>query len=525
MHTKTSIWTIIFFIVTVVMTGVIAGNVPLFDDDLVFANAWGCSRHLICPEEDFDPWGYAWEHRLLTNGRIGDMFTPLITMLPRWLYGVMYALCYGIVLLLMFRTSRCGLRSTPLKSVWIVAFTVIGFPWIDVFYTRAVFFNYYPAIIFALISMQFFISERKLTGWKLWICIIVSLLAGCWHELIPVCLFPAAMVYCIVTRKVTRNQVLVSIPMAVGVAFVVSAPSFFNRPDQLPILQFSVNRKLLAYLYTFMLAVIAAISIALIYLRKGVNKASRRERALVLSLLMPTIPCCIIMLSSLYETRICFPAIVFSTIALFYALPDLRLKPILRRSLTATSALLGLIVILHLTYVAQDTVKVRRASESIMEQATANSEAPIYYDLADIVANDTYNLYKTQGRSYINKLHSWEEFSDFTGYRYSFNVLPTALRNFDISQADTIDAKNGVYLYQGHLLMDSPCDSTQYIYGVVAVEYPDNMEKAYRFMGPYFTDINGKPLIYILPYQPRMDRKRPTTAKIVELNLCRRIMR
>lgn len=514
-------WALIFFTAAVVMTGIIAANVPLYDDDLVFANAWGCSIHQICPEENFDPWGYALEHRMLTNGRVGDMFTPLFTMLPRWLYGTLYSLCYGITLLLVMSIARCGLRSTPLKSIWIVAFSVVLFPWIDVFYTRAVFFNYYPAIIFTLLSLRFFISKRRLTGWRLWACVLVGLLTGCWHELMPVVLFPAAVVYCIVTRKVTRNQWIVSIPIAVGVAFVVSAPSFFNRPDQLPILQFSEKRKLLAYLYTILLIALALISIAMIYLRKGSNKATRKDKALVLSLAMPTLPCCGIMLGSLYETRICFPAIVFSIIAFFYALPQFRLK----RLMTVATALVSVVIIVHLLCVAQDSIKVCRASEDIMAQATSDHNATIYYDLADIVANDTYHLYKTQGRSYINKLHSWDEFSDYTGYRYSFNVLPPALKSFDIAEADTIDSRSGVYYYKGCLITDSPCDSTNYIHGIVAAEYSDGNKGVYRFMGPYFKDINGKPLIYILPYHPRMPRKKPTAAKIVEYNLRRRIMR
>lgn len=515
----------IFFAVVTILTGMIAGNMPLIDDDIVFADSWGCVKHTICPEEDFNPWSYAMDHRNLTNGRIGDMFTPLFVMFPRVVYGVVYALSYGIVILLMMRIAKISFTKNPKKIMCLTAFTVLLFPWIDVFYTRAVFFNYFPAVIFALISLLFFISERRLRGWRLAGCIIIGFLTGCWHELMPVALLPSAIIYCLITRKITSNQWIVIISITAGVSIVVSAPSFFNRVDQLPHLYFNNNRIILAYLYTFALIILNITSIILLHTRTKHQKESTSAKALVYALAMPTIPSCVIMLSSLYETRICFLTMILAIASLFYSLPRRRFGKSINSVAMSATALLAVAITAHLAYVVYDTIKVRRASEAIMAQAAANPDAPIYYDLSEIVADDAYNLYKTQGRGYINKLHSWEDFSHYTDYRYSFNVLPPALKDFDLAKAEPVDSANGIYYYKDYLIAEAPCDSTHYINGVIETDYADGTTKHYQFMGAYFNDVNGKPLIYVLPYHPRMPRKKPAGARITDYSLNQRIMR
>lgn len=507
------------------LSGMIAANLPLYDDDLVFANSWGCVHHLICPEEDFNPWQYAMEHRLFVNGRVGDMFTPLLMMLPRWLYGTLYAMGLMLIIMLMMRIARISFRSAPVKAIWLTGFIVVLFPWIDVLYTRAVFLNYFPAVIFTLCSLIFFVSDKEARGWRAAACIAAGFITGCWHELMPVALLPSAILYCTFTRKVTRNQLLVSLSIAAGLAIVISAPSFFHRVNQLDELYVSDRRVILAILYTTMLLAISAASLWLIYLRKGDGKATRQQKAFTWALVLPVVPCSAVMLSSLFETRICLLAVILTTASFFHSLPRRKPGKAVAVATVAVTAVCSVVVLAHLAYVVHDTLKVRRAYESITAQAAANPQVTIYYDLESIVANDNLNLYKTIGRSYINKTHSWEDFSHYTGYRYSFNVLHPALKGVDLAAADTIDAREGVYYYKGRILIDAPCDSTLYIDGTIDVSFADGSRGAYQFIGPYLTDARGNPLIYILPYRPRMPKKKPAAVKVTSLKLHRRIMR
>lgn len=513
------IGSLLLFAAVVVLTGMIAANTPLYEDDMVFANVWGCSKHLICPEENFNPIAYAWEHRVIVNGRVGDMFTPLMMMVPRWCYGVLYAFCFGVILLQMMRLAQLSFRRTPMKCAWIASLAILFFPWIDVLYTRAVFFNYFPAIIFTLIALKLFIRETPARGWKLAGYIVACVLSGCWHELMPVVLFPSAVLYCIITRKITPNQWIVAASMAAGMIIVVSAPSFFNRVDQLDSLFFSPYHILLCKLNVLLLILIAIVSITTLYFRKDL-KDRKRSFALVSALLLPIIPSCAIMLASLYETRMILFAMVLALSALFYSLPrGIRLAKGFSATTAILSILLFAVVLFQLSFVVFNTIKVRKASEDILRQATANPDSNVYYDLRDILANDKIWLYKTQGRSYVNRLHTWDEFADYTGSRYTYNVLPPALKNFDLSKAESIASSKGYYYYDTYLLADAPCDSTDYAFGVLEIAFDKAPTRQCRFMGTYFTDVNGKPLVYLLPYQTLIKRKKPTKVKITECYL------
>lgn len=505
------IWAIV-----IILTGIIAGNMPLFDDDIVFANAIGCPQHSICPDKDFSLAQYASEHRQFTNGRVGDMLIPLIMLLPSWIYGIVYGICYGIIIYLMASISGCGFKNNPVKTCWIVILSVLLFPWIDVLYTRAVFFNYFPAIIFALISLRYFISPNIVKGPSTIICFLVAFLTGCWHELIPVALFPSAVLYVLLTGKITRNQWIVTTGMVLGFLIVISAPSFFNRTDQLSALFITDNRISLAKLYSAALICIDILAIVLFYFSQG--RKERRRQALIWALVLPSVPSILIMLSSLYETRICFIAMILAICALIFSWQrEFKYKGIV----IAVTALFALGVIAQLIVVARNTFKVKKASDSIIAQAVANPDGYIYYDLRDLLIPELPTLYKTQSRGYINKMHSWDDFAKYTGYRYTFNILPPALKDFDLSRAEKIS--DGQYYYDTYLIADAPCDSTAYAYGTMQIAFGKNDTRDYRFISTYFEDINGQPLIYLLPYQPIPPHEKPTEVKLTEVNLHPRI--
>lgn len=520
-HTPVSRFALLFFLVVVILTGAIAANIPLYDDDMVFANVWGYGRLNLCSLENYDPLNGALVHREMTNGRFGDMWTPLIMLIPRWLYGILYGGGLGVILIEAIRIAQLSFSSTPNKCIWLCGLSIIFFPWIDVLYTRAVFWNYFPAIIFSLIALQFFISSRKVTGWRFVGCLIASLLSGCWHELMPVILLPSGILYCLLTRKITYNQWVVASGMTLGMLFVISAPSFFYRPDQLPFLFFSDNQILLSWLYVSLLVFLAIVSILSFYLLKKPQKQSMQS-ALLWALLLPIIPSSGIMVSSLYEPRMCLFALILVLIALFFSLPSgvrLSIKTKILIGIGTCSVII--FVLWQLIFVAYYNFQVRKASEAIIDQAVNHPTEHIYFDLRDILVNDKLYLFKTLSRSYINSIHTWDDFAKFTGYHYTFNILPPALKDFDLSKAEKIS--DGYYYYDSYLLADAPCDSTAYAFGTIMATFGNEGASDYRFIGTYFEEINGYPLLYLLPYQPIPPHEKPKEMKITELNLHPRI--
>lgn len=496
-YRKISIFSFLFFLFVVSVTGFTAANCPLTDDDVYFIDVWGCIRHTICPEEDFNPLADAIEHHTSVNGRLGDCFTPLFMLIPSWIYGMIYALCYAAVIQLSMRIARLSFSRTPVKTMWLIGAGVLFYPWQDVLFTRAVFINYFPAVIFTLFTLRLFLKEKNIKGLAVVGYILCAILCGSWHELMPVSLFPSALVYCIATKRVTRNQWLAVTGIGIGFLFILSSPSLFNRVDQLTALTFTRTRIIFAIGYVLLLS---AISMAAVILSRKKDFTRHRSRILVVSLTLPLIACAAIMLSSLFEIRMCFLPSVLALTALFYALPQGQLNRIPAASVNILTCFGVVFISIHLIYLAHNSVKVKRASDSILQQLAQNVNEHQYYDLPAILGNNYLMLYKGMGRGYICRRHCWEWMAHYTGSKYSFNVLHPALKNFDLAAADTLNAKEGVYRYGNCLLIDAPCDSTEYIIGSLTINYENAAARTYKFMGPYFEDIHGNKLIYIIPY-------------------------
>ncbi len=497
---------IVFFLAVVVLSGLNAGFMPLLNDDLSYACRYSCVKHRFCPENDFDILDMMICQRDKINGRFGDMFTPVFVLIPNLIYGILYGCCYGGILLMMNRIARISLSKDPKKVIWLTALTVIFFPWFDDLFSRAVFLNYFPSALMLLYVIKKFISRRQLKGWKSGFCVAMAFLVSWWHELVPVSMIPAAIVFCVITRNITRNQFIIGIGVIAGLLMALSAPSFFHRTDQLAgvILSYYVKTPFVAYILCSL--VLSILTIVLFYRKKE----SIHNKAILWSFLTPLVPISILDSLSLFECRMfLYSTMLILTVLVMY-FPSMR-GNMKRVSLWITISVCGLVVI-HLSSLVMNTRKVFIASEEILKQARSDTDKNIYYDLSTLLETPEYTyLYKSVAIPYITQF-SHPYFKLYTERNRFSEPIHPAFRSFDSSKARRLEAPEEIYCVDSQLAVVSPFDETpECIYGSAVIEYIDGEILRSDFAGYAFQDIDGKDFVYLLftnPIRKRNDPKR-----------------
>lgn len=503
---------LLFFLAVVVMSGIIAGYVPLYNDDLYYAIKYSCIDHTFCPDKHFDLFDQIIDHRANVNGRFGDMFVPIFVLIPNLLYGIIYGCCYGGIILLMNRIARVSFTRDPIKVMWLTGMTVLFFPWPDTLYSRVCFINYFPSALLTLYVVKNFISRRRLKRWQTWLCIFAAFLVGWWHELVPVTLFPSAIVFCVITRSITRKQFLISVAVVTGFIMAMTAPSFFSRTDQLATLQ--LEGYIIRYCLIYIICNAVLSIIALIACYKG--KAHKREKALVWALLTPQLPAAIIMMTSLYECRMLLFSTILILTALIRSLPNMigRLKYVI----SGLTLIVSTILLIHLGTVGKNMRKVFLASEEVFAQAKADKDNVIYFDLTSLLEYPEYLfLYKTIGNAYISQ-YSSDIFKDYARRNSNLIAVPPVFRDFDSSKAEKIEGPIAAYYKDSYLAIPFPVDDTpeRIHYGCTNIEYVNGEILKNNFAGYEFRDKNGKKFIYLLFTYPIRKRSKPK--RILEFN-------
>ena len=512
----TGSWTVVsvlFFVVAAVLTGLIAGFYPLINDDVVFADVFGCPLHTVCPGTKIDLFSTIREHHMSVNGRFGDMFSTLFVLLPGWIYGTVYALLFSFLLWMMARIAGIGFRRNPLKMIWLVAFALLFFPWPDYLYIRALFLNYFPAAIFGLGAVRYFISEKKARGGELAGLLVVAFFAGCWHEEMPLILLPSAVVYCCITRSLTRNQMLVAAGIALGVAFLLTCPAFFNRTDQIP--DIGGQRKLMASAFAMGNLILSVTALGSYYFHYRGGKRTRKSVALVWALALPVVPSILLMLSSLMSLRMCFFSMVFSITALAYVFSDISCGRRIKGFIRVISVSVMILISGQLVLALAQTIRTSKSISEIIRLAAEDNSKPIYYDLDRFNTSPMPTFYKNYGRRYVTDSYTRSSIAHYSGRKFTYDIVSPSLRDFNLDKADTLDAHKGYFFYDGCILKSFPSDSTKYLTGIMRVSFEDGAEGDYEYIGTYFEDMEGRALNYLYPNNPVLPKKRVVGIEIL----------
>lgn len=511
-YTNSSWFALLFFLVAVILTGFIASNVPLYSDDIYYANFVGCSEKAFCPERNYPLFDYIAHHRQISNGRFGDMFIPWFVLIPNWIYGILYALFYGGIILLMARLARLSFKDSPIALNWLVIFTVLFFPWFDLFFTRAVFLNYYPPALLLLVVVSVFISERRFNIAQEVLFFALGVLTGWWHEISSIILLPAALIYWCFTKRITRNQLLIGVGIAIGFFLNISAEGFAARMALHNKVIIADYKKYFCLILTAVFFLMAILAVIICYK----NKSDRKEKALIWALTFTLIPGAGLTLLTINEARMLFCSSLLVMVAFFRTIPIKFYSNLIIKILCYIGCLATLI---HLSLFSYNTHKVYKAYESIIDQAQNHPEETIYYDLKTLITEpEILYLYKSYALDFVNQ-YDVKDFPIFTHGEKVYSIVPPALKNFDSSKAELVDSPIKTYKVDNYLIIDSPTDSANYLRGMIVVEYVNGKTVPTYYIGNYFEDIHNVPLMYLFCYFPTAQNEEPIRVKQISYDV------
>lgn len=496
----------IFILVIAALSGAIAGELPLIDDDLAFITSTGCFLHTPCPDNHYSFLESVIQHHNQVNGRFFDMFSVMFARVPRIWFGVLFASVYFAVMLIMMRLASLKLRENGFQCVWLAVATLMLFPWIDMFYTRSLFLNYMMTLFFGMVSVYGFTKKDNAKGWHILLYLVCAFLAGGGHEEMPFILLPSGILYCCMTRKVTLNQVIIAAGLLLGTLFILSSPSVFNRTSFVFAGFVFFPGKLQSLLYSGLIFLIGLTAVAMVCRRK--DSAPKERKALVMALALTVVPSFLLTAGYLFSLRICFFAMAFNITAFFIALPKKRLLSSYKATAIVLTLFAGAFSIFQLVLTLVETVKARRYMDEICRQLASDPWKPAYFDMDLLRSSRQLTLCKSIGSALVGYCYTYENLMPYVRHENYYDILSPELRDFDVAKADTLDADKGEYFYRNCVVIDAPCDSMNCLLGSMTLRFADGSREDFEFNGPFFRDVNGKELIYLYPVKPMMPKKR-----------------
>lgn len=203
-------------------------------DDIYYASIYKAYITGDSPFPGLAPWLDFFRHHAETfNGRFGDKLLPLYMCLSPILRAAISALTVFATLLYSCRLvfGHDSMRHTG--SVAVGACMILLMPWYDTGLLSCMFINYELGFLVALMWVWYYVSPRRLTKRNTAPLLLLSLLAGSWHEGFSVPLWAGAVIPLLMHKELrTRKAYLLAAGLTAGILFTVTCPGFWVRFDR-----------------------------------------------------------------------------------------------------------------------------------------------------------------------------------------------------------------------------------------------------------------------------------------------------
>lgn len=411
------------------------------------------------------------------------MAAVVMLAMPRWIAAIVSSLVLFYVYLKGAQfsgidTSRCKI------AIWL-AYIVLCFPWIDQLYLIDFQTNYIWSLALSLyIAMSFYHRQDSKPG----LLFITSILLGGWHEGFSVPIFISIIAVAWLYKEYrTRGTVIILIGMAIGMAFLATAPSFSLTPSP-----YFGRRPWM--IYPYLLPALLAISYVIYANYK--HRLSRPLLIKVLVLMIPSVCSAFLMLYSMQGSRVGTLSILFSGMTL------LLLTPRWRKHNIATLTIY-ILMVAHLIAVDYQAYKAHIDTDKVLTELMAHPGETIY---SDMVLRENAPWYCLQKPYYGWFSHSSTMilFEAFYNTSYPFNVVPSALKDFSVDKATKIPGNAGAYLYQGLVVVD--IDVNCYVTRNFVSDYGHGEMLREYTIWPFVCRQNGKRYVWAYPEHAWIDQ-------------------
>lgn len=427
-----------------ILMGIVAYYGVTTADDLFFSTYY---RDFLIFDKSFpglgpelDYFNYAWH---LANGRIADKFMPLLMLLPRSVFGIVFGVSVWFTFSAAAKLTfgRGALRDV--RSIVVATALLFFLPWNDYGLQRCSFLNYVAGLAVAANWLWLFVKRRETSSAQCVVLFLFSIVVGFWHEVFSISLLIVAATSYVADSERFRNRraLCMFVGLCLGTAVIFLSPGFYTRIEeetfQEPIYSFY-------YMLTGGMVSFAGSAIALILLLSG---KVRRGLGLDTKQLAVCVVGLVVLLSFTSFTAYSFglPArriwwfSDFLTVVILARMIGTLVK---KRSCVVTSAVLCCVA-MSAVLIASVAVQRRIYNEhqAILSQYVESGGGRVYYDTFLLDLDLLYSPLFFQSDLYTRAYeHPYGEL--YFGCPKPFFVLPSEFRNLDLRSCR--DCGNGV---------------------------------------------------------------------------------
>lgn len=481
-----------------ILMGIVAYYGVTTADDLFFSTHYrdflisGKPFPGLSPELDY--FNFSWH---LVNGRIADKFMPLLMLLPRSVFGVLYGVSVWFILSVGTKLTfgRGALRDV--RSIVVATALLFFLPWNDYGLQRCAFLNYVAGLAVAVNWLWLFVNRREASTAQCVVLFLFSIVVGFWHEVFSISLLIVAATSYVadLERFRSRRALCMFVGLCLGTAVIFLSPGFYTRIEEETFLEpiYSFYYMLTGGMVSFSGCTIALILLLSGKVRRGLGLDVKRLTVCVVGL--------VVLLSLTAFTAYSFglPArriwwfSDFLTVVIVARMIDTLIK---KRSCVVTSAVLCCVAMLPVL-IASVAVQRRIYDEhqEILSQYVESGGGRVYYDTFLLDLDLLYSPLFFQSNLYATYEHPYGEL--YFGCHKPLFVLPSEFRNLDLRSCR--DCGNGLAVTpEGHAIYKMPGAETNIGKYLFYEDGSGKMQDAPVILQPFDQDSVGR-FYYISP--------------------------
>lgn len=241
---KSYILNVGLFLLFLVGLGIFLIVAPKYMDDIIFLSAfrdWLMAHGVVNITDGINSLQYPapfnsfvefWQDKYyLDNARLANATVIFFLLIPKWIGSLIALIFWAVAMKLSLNLAGFGLsdkRGNTLALAAALLMWSFGLPWSQ--HIGAVDYQFNYVIPSGLMMLYLTIAKQNPQGYKLVLAFLFGVIVGAWHEGFTVPVLCGAVCILILFRKYrTVANVTLFVALALGVSWLILAPSFANR--------------------------------------------------------------------------------------------------------------------------------------------------------------------------------------------------------------------------------------------------------------------------------------------------------
>lgn len=443
------------------------------------------------------------------NIRLGNLLDVLILLLPKWVGGLIAALCWLFSMLLSFKIANIDIGKSSMVSFAIAAWGIF-LPWMSHIGCQIFQFNYIVPTFLSLSIVYLTTKMATDTGsilkintnskslLKYFSLFLLGILTGWWHEGFSLPLICGLVALILFYKDMRRFDVIAAIiGLILGVLIVIASPGTGARLSNTSAESVSLKNIIL---YNIPYYIFIAICIAALF-RKGL-KFIKDNKIIIFCVISGLIPI-LISLLTFSQARVTWWSIIISTVGMIKILPTLWPRLCGKYSVVNLLCLTPVVLLLFIRFTVTDiyAFKLRNMMSQAISIYETNPDTTLYSQL--ITSKDfpliTGNLPDVLLPSDMFVI---ADFLSVKSGKTNFKIIPEELRDVTALSGREV-SKTGVREYRGRLfLATDSIDYNDYAMIIIDADYGHGFKPVRTYPYHFTSESDGNTYLYLNMIEP-----------------------